>query len=251
MVLRRPDAEDAGNVAAIAGARFIYLRAASPLHLRSVLKDSTAVGRPCSTAWHAGAVIAGSSAGAMVLGDPMVDPRGGAFTLGLGLLEQLAIVPHHNTWPEEQAQRTMQLAPKGLAIAAIDEQTAIIRDPDGAWRKVGDGAVPCSSTASRPTSAPSRAIDADWAVTALCADVATFGCRLGDGTDSMTDPLGRGAGRGCRRPRWPRPTSRPFTTLPNSEYCGGRRTPSWPLMMKNWLPLVLGPALAMASEPIS
>ena len=46
-------------------------------------------------------------------------------------------------------------------------------------------------------------------------------------------------------------TSMPFTTLPNSEYCGGRRTPSLPLMMKNWLPLVFGPALAMATEPSS
>ena len=35
----------------------------------------------------------------------------------------------------------MQLAPKGLAIAAIDEHTAIIRDPDGTWRAVGEGAV--------------------------------------------------------------------------------------------------------------
>ena len=43
----------------------------------------------------------------------------------------------------------------------------------------------------------------------------------------------------------------PFTTLPNSEYCGGSCTPLGPLMMKNWLPLVLGPALAMATEPSS
>ena len=43
----------------------------------------------------------------------------------------------------------------------------------------------------------------------------------------------------------------PFTTLPNSEYCGGSCTPLWPLMMKNWLPLVCGPALAMATEPSS
>ena len=63
-----------------------------------------------------GAVVAGSSAGAMVLGDPMVDPRGGAYTLGLGLVEQLAVVPHHDTWPLERAHRTMQLAPRGVPI---------------------------------------------------------------------------------------------------------------------------------------
>ena len=37
--------------------------------------------------------------------------------------------------------------------------------------------------------------------------------------------------------------SRPFTTLPNSAYCGGRRAPSGPEMMKNWLPLVFGPGV--------
>ena len=38
-------------------------------------------------------------------------------------------------------------------------------------------------------------------------------------------------------------TSRPATTLPNSEYCGGRRIPCGPLITKNWLPLVFGPGV--------
>ena len=44
-------------------------------------------------------------------------------------------------------------------------------------------------------------------------------------------------------------TSPPLTTSPKSEYDGGRPTPSGPLTTKNWLPLVLGPALAMATDP--
>ena len=55
----------------------------SPMHLRSVLKGS-AVLAALREAWRGGAVVAGSSAGAMVLTDPMVDPRGGALTVGLG-----------------------------------------------------------------------------------------------------------------------------------------------------------------------
>src|SRR4029077_13332500 len=89
MVLRRPDAEEEANAAAVRDSAFIYLGGGSPLHLRSVLKDS-AVWSALEAAWNAGATLAGSSAGAMVLGDPMVDPRGGAYTLGLGLVEQLA-----------------------------------------------------------------------------------------------------------------------------------------------------------------
>ena len=140
MVLARPDADDETNVAAIRDARFIYLSGGSPLHLRSVLKDSPAW-NALFQAWQGGAVLAGSSAGAMALCDPMVDPRGGAFTLGLGLLAQVAIIPHHDTWSEEKAKRTITLAPKGLPIVGIDERTALIRGRDGGWSVDGVGGV--------------------------------------------------------------------------------------------------------------
>ena len=140
MVLARPDAEDETNVAAIRDARFIYLSGGSPLHLRSVLKDSPAWDA-LFQAWQGGAVLAGSSAGAMALCDPMVDPRGGAFTLGLGLLAQVAIIPHHDTWSPEKAKRTITLAAKGVPVVAIDERTALIRARDGSWSVEGVGSV--------------------------------------------------------------------------------------------------------------
>ena len=140
MVLARPDAEDEANVVAIRDARFIYLSGGSPLHLRSVLKDSPAWDA-LFQAWQGGAVLAGSSAGAMALCDPMVDPRGGAFTLGLGLLAQVAIIPHHDTWSPEKAKRTITLAAKGVPVVAIDERTALIRDREGAWSVQGVGSV--------------------------------------------------------------------------------------------------------------
>lgn len=145
MVLRRPDAEDEANVAAVRDARFIYLGGGSPLHLRSVLKD-TPVWDALVAAWDGGAVLAGSSAGAMVLCDPMIDPRGGAFTLGLGLVSGLTVIPHANTWSHEKARRTFELAPADLAVAGIDEQTALIRSPggddgDAGWRSAGAGNV--------------------------------------------------------------------------------------------------------------
>jgi cyanophycinase len=139
-VLRRPDAEDEANVDAVRAARFIYLSGGSPLHLRSVLKE-TPLWDALVHAWQAGAVIAGSSAGAMVLTDPMVDPRGGAFTLGLGLIEQLAVIPHFNSWSHDKAHRTVTLAPKGLCLVGIPEQTALIRSADGSWRSDGVGDV--------------------------------------------------------------------------------------------------------------
>lgn len=142
MVLARPDAEDEANVEAVRSSRFIYLGGGSPLHLRSVLKD-TPLWSALIEAWDGGAVLAGSSAGAMVLCDPMVDPRGGAFTLGLGLVNGLTVIPHANTWSHEKARRTFELAPADCAVVGIDEQTAVIRgvDGEGGWRAAGAGHV--------------------------------------------------------------------------------------------------------------
>lgn len=140
MILSRRDAMDALAVEVLEQARFVYLSGGSPMHLRSVLKDSPAWDALVG-AWRSGAVVAGSSAGAMVLCDPMVDPRGGALTLGLGLIDHLAVLPHYDTWSPEKAARTVELATGHLRIAAIDERTALIRDPDGSWRTAGAGDV--------------------------------------------------------------------------------------------------------------
>jgi cyanophycinase len=140
MLLTRRDAVDDSLAAELRSARFIYLGGGSPMHLRSVLKDSAAW-EAISAAWREGAVVAGSSAGAMVLCDAMVDPRGGALTLGLGLVSGLAVLPHYDTWSPEKAQRTVQLATGHLRIAAVDERTALVRHPSGTWAAAGSGEV--------------------------------------------------------------------------------------------------------------
>ena len=148
-VLTRRDAVVEANAAPLHDAAFVYLAAGSPMHLRSVLKDSP-VWDALVAAWERGAVVAGSGSGAMVLCDPMVDPRGGAITLGLGLIEQMAVIPHHNTWSEDKAKRTLHIAPSGLPIAGIDERTALIRAADGTWTTAGAGEV-CVFVDGQPT----------------------------------------------------------------------------------------------------
>ena len=140
MVLGRVDALDDANAAVVREARFVYLSGGSPMHLRSVLKDST-VWDALVEGWRAGAVLAGAAAGADVLCDPMVDPRGGAFTVGLGLVPGLAVIPRYNLWSRDKAHRTVQLAPKGLVVAGVPQRTALIRDADGPWRAEGEGEV--------------------------------------------------------------------------------------------------------------
>lgn len=136
MVLSHADACEPQFAAEVRGARFIYLSGGSPLHLLSVLKGSLVLEALADT-WRAGAVVAGSSAGAMVLCDPMVDPRGGAYTVGLGLVEQLAVVPHHDAGASHHLWRTLELAPAGVAVVGIPERTAVLREPDGRWRAAG------------------------------------------------------------------------------------------------------------------
>lgn len=139
-VLTRADALDPAHVEPVRQARLVYLAGSSPMHLRSVLKDSP-VWDSLLAAWQDGATVAGSSAAAMVLCDPMVDPRGGALTIGLGLVQQMAVIPHHDTWSEDKAKRTLHIAPKALPIVGIDERTALLRSPEGAWSVAGVGSV--------------------------------------------------------------------------------------------------------------
>jgi cyanophycinase len=139
-VLQRDDALDPANADAVRAASFIYLSGGSPLHLRSVLKE-TPLWDAIRDAWIGGAVVAGASAGAMVLCDPMVDPRGGAFTVGLGMIPNLSVLPHAEPDVASHHKRTFELADPGLVLAAVPECTALVRDPSGEWRSAGAGIV--------------------------------------------------------------------------------------------------------------
>jgi cyanophycinase len=139
-VLRRPDALDPANVEVVRAARFLYLVGESPMHVRSVLKD-TPVWEAIVAAWDGGAVLAGSVAGAMVCCDPMVDPRGGAFTLGLGLLANLAVIPEFDAWSEDAIHRTRKLSPADLVLVGVPRGTALLRDAEGSWRSAGVAGV--------------------------------------------------------------------------------------------------------------
>jgi len=139
-VLTRPDALLAENAELVANAKLLYLAGASAMHLRSVLKE-TPVYDALVAAWRGGAVLAATNAGADVLCDPMVDSRGGAYTVGLGLVAGLAVIPRSDTWSRDKIHRTVQLAAAGVTLAEVPERTALIRGADGSWRAEGVGTV--------------------------------------------------------------------------------------------------------------
>jgi cyanophycinase len=127
-------------VEAVAAAPAIYLTSGSAQHLRSVLKGSP-LWDAIVAAWRGGAVLAGSQAGAAVLGDTMIDARGGGFTVGLGLYSGLSVLPLFDEWPPERIHRVRTLAPAGVHVVGVDRATALLHRPGRGWSSAGAGRV--------------------------------------------------------------------------------------------------------------
>jgi len=139
-VYRRADALDEGPAQLAAAAKLVYVIGGSPMHLRSVLKDTPLL-EALVGAWRAGATIAAGGEAASVLCSHMVDSRGGAYTVGLDLLTTMTVIPRYNQRSPEKWHRTIELAHRGLPVVGIDEATALIRSPQGVWSVEGAGEV--------------------------------------------------------------------------------------------------------------
>jgi cyanophycinase len=121
-------------------AGLIFLLGGFPGHLADTLIDSPAW-QAALKAYSAGAVLAGSSAGAMVMCEKFFDPSESALRLGLGLLPRAVVLPHHDTFGRNWAPRLQALLP-GFTLIGIDEGAAMINDaPNGGWQVYGRGVV--------------------------------------------------------------------------------------------------------------
>ena len=140
MVLEREHAQDPALIAGVEGAGVIYFTGGSPDHLLSAL-----AGTPLLTAIMAavdqGTVLAGSSAGAMVMGALMRRPRIGQWVQGLGIAPGIAVLPHHEGRDPEQTSRELQgQIPPETIVLGIDARSGCLGSP-GNWRAVGSGKV--------------------------------------------------------------------------------------------------------------
>ncbi len=134
MVLTRRDAMDDAAAAVVRGARAVYLAGDQQLHLRAVVKD-TPLWEAIAAVPDRGGLLVGVGGSASALCDPMVDPRGGAFTLGLGLVRGLAFVSDAEKYSAERMHRTESLADTALAEAPTG--AALVRAGD-TWERVGE-----------------------------------------------------------------------------------------------------------------
>ncbi|MEM9034673.1 MAG: Type 1 glutamine amidotransferase-like domain-containing protein [Actinomycetota bacterium] len=117
-VMMRGDAMDPALADRVRAARLLYLVDGSTMHIESVWKRS-AVWDALLEAHSGGAVIAAAGASARVLCDPMVDPRGGGFAVGLGLVPGVAFVPQAESWSPEREHRVRHLTPDGVELHVV------------------------------------------------------------------------------------------------------------------------------------
>jgi cyanophycinase len=145
LVRDRIDAYDTAVVQAIGEADLVYLSGGKPAHLLGVLAGTPLGGALCAA--HArGAVLAGCSAGAMVLAGRQFDFRRRVLPWplhwrhGLGLVANAAVIPHYDAWPEPFTALMALQAPRGSVVLGIDEQTAVV-GRDGSWQVYGRARV--------------------------------------------------------------------------------------------------------------
>ncbi len=139
-LIDRDSADDPAIAAKLRQARLIYLLGGFPGHLAESLQGSTAW-MAILASYRAGAVIAGSSAGAMVLCAHFFDPVAGAVKPGLGLLDRIIVIPHYEKFGRPWSARLQKARPASLLVG-IDEETGVLgRGENGAWQVFGRGRV--------------------------------------------------------------------------------------------------------------
>ena len=133
-------ADDPDIVAALTKSRLIYLLGGFPHYLGQTLKGSRGW-QAISTAYLSGAVIAGSSAGAMVLCEYYYDPVSSQVVKGLNLVERICILPHHNTYGKDWAPLLKKQLPD-IILVGIDEETGALKDASqDDWQVYGKGKI--------------------------------------------------------------------------------------------------------------
>ena len=140
MVLDKPQADDTAFIQPSEKAEVVYFTGGSPGHLLATLKDSQLL-QSILAALDRGAVLAGSSAGAMVMGSLMRQPSQGGWVDALGIVPGTAVLPHHESSNQADTSRELRgQVPAGLTVLGIDARTGCLGRP-GNWRVVGSGKV--------------------------------------------------------------------------------------------------------------
>jgi len=152
-IIDRNSAYDPVQLDLLRDADLYYFSGGNPLYLIETLRDTPAWGI-IKAAYEAGAVLAGCSAGAMMLSGRTLSIRQAMMDGQIELVESMGIVPELIVFPhfdrmanfldQQRFHHILHVIPQGYTIVGIDEDTALVRISANAfdrtaslWRVMG------------------------------------------------------------------------------------------------------------------
>jgi cyanophycinase len=143
----RADCENEANADIVRGADLVYFSGGKPDYLYNTLA-ATPLWAAVRQVLDRGGVLAGCSAGAMIIGGyvPLFSMRRGVPSIprwqaAFGLIAEAIVVPHYNEFPELLVNLMFGRRPAGSFLIGVDAHTALIGQTGGAWQAIGGGRV--------------------------------------------------------------------------------------------------------------
>jgi cyanophycinase len=149
MLLNRADAQDERVLADLRGADLYYFSGGNPEHVIETLRDTPAW-QILQAGYAAGAVLAGCSAGAMMLGGYTLSVRAvmrgqpPRWLPALGVAPRIVLMPHFDRMVDfagpELFRTILASAPADATLVGVDEDTALVYVPAAAtprWQVIG------------------------------------------------------------------------------------------------------------------
>jgi cyanophycinase len=152
--IRRSDVTSPKNAELARAGRFFYLVGGDPGLVPKTLAD-TPLWDAIVEVWREGAALAGSSAGAMALGEWTLirDRRPGdarrRYRPALSIVPGIAVIPHFDRFGERWVDGALSGAPgDDVVLVAVDERSATLWR-NGVWQAFGPGGVTIITRSSR------------------------------------------------------------------------------------------------------
>ncbi len=138
--------QDSANADRVRAANLVYFSGGKPDYLRQAL-EGTAVWEAVQEVLGRGGVVAGCSAGAMIMGGYVPDfamrfgpPSITRWNPSFGLIPNAIILPHYNEFPEMMVNLMSGRRPPGAYVIGIDGHTALVGNGE-TWEVMGAGRV--------------------------------------------------------------------------------------------------------------
>jgi cyanophycinase len=136
-VIDRESANDVAFANAVAGANLVYFSGGKPNYLYDTLKESL-VWKAILEVLAGGGVLAGCSAGAMILGEKFFGFPG--LKPGFNFIPGVTVIPHYDEIPSYVIKSVRLLAGKDLTVLGIGCNTALVKSGEG-YEVLGSGEV--------------------------------------------------------------------------------------------------------------